>query len=72
LQLEEEEVELAKKRGSSWWMCWRFLSLDHEGAGGGAGLLVVAFGRCKRWWRWWREREKIEDYHLIIEIGGRS
>jgi hypothetical protein len=40
--------------------------------GGGVGLLVVVFGRCKRWWRWWREREKIENYHLTAEIGGKS
>jgi hypothetical protein len=26
--------------------------------GGGAGLLVVVFGRCKRWWQWRGERER--------------
>jgi hypothetical protein len=26
--------------------------------GGGTGLLVVVFGRCKRWWQWRGERER--------------
>jgi hypothetical protein len=35
--------------------------------GGGTGLLVVVFGRCKRWWQWRGEREREREREKMLE-----
>jgi hypothetical protein len=39
---------------------------------GGTGLLVVVFGRCKRWWQWRGEREREREKMLEKKTGERT